>query len=132
MVSKSVARERNQVELYFIWGVVTVAVNVFIFYILKSKLGMNYQLANFIDWVITVLFSFVVNKILVFKSTSTHVFTELFSYTLTRLFSFFIELVLLWLFISVIQSGSTISKVIAHSASLVINYFLSKLLFKKV
>lgn len=128
-------KQRGQVERYFIWGVVTVAFNVYVFYLLQSKMNMDYQLANFIDWILTVLFSYIVNKIFVFRSSKNSfqsVLKEIVPYFGTRVLSLIIELILLWLFVSVLHANTTISKVIGHSFALVINYFLSKLLFMKI
>ncbi|NKC68527.1 GtrA family protein [Vagococcus fluvialis] len=121
----------QQVNLYFLWGVVTVAFNVIIFYILESMFGMNYQLANFVDWFVTVLFAYIVNKNFVFKSKSKFVIKELILFFGTRLLSFGVEVILLWLFLGILHYNPAISKLLGHSLALIINYFLSKLIFIK-
>lgn len=122
-------KQVRQVERYFVWGIVTVIFNVYVFYVLHSQLHLDYQLANFIDWILTVLFAFVVNKFLVFKSENTNLLKELLGFFGTRLLTFLIEIVLLWLLISLFNANTTISKLIGHSVALVINYYLSKFLF---
>lgn len=124
--------ETGQVGRYVVWGIVTVIFNVYLFYLLYTKANMNYQLANIIDWFFTVIFAFIVNKLFVFKSKSTALFKEIISFFGTRVLSLVLELILLWLFISILTINPTISKIIGHGVALVLNYFLSKLLFMKI
>lgn len=124
--------ETGQVGRYVVWGIVTVIFNVYLFYLLYTKANMNYQLANIIDWFFTVIFAFIVNKLFVFKSKSTALFKEVISFFGTRVLSLVLELILLWLFISILTINPTISKIIGHGVALVLNYFLIKLLFMKI
>lgn len=125
-------RVSKQANLFFIWGIITVAFNVLLFKILYSTFGMNYQLANLIDWFFTVLFSYIVNRAFVFNSKSKSIFKELLSFYGTRVVSFVAELILLWLFFAVLSFDPVLSKLLGHTFALVINYYLSKMIFMKV
>lgn len=125
-------RISKQANLFFIWGIITVAFNVALFKILFSVMGINFQLANFIDWFFTVLFSFVVNRKFVFKSTSNTIIRELGPFFGTRVLSFVVELFLLWLFLSELSIDPVLSKLLGHTIALVINYYLSKFVFTKI
>ena len=48
----------GQVQRYLLFGALTVVVNIALFYFLSHTLGIEYQLANFIDWILVVQGSF--------------------------------------------------------------------------
>lgn len=125
-------RISKQANLFFIWGVITVAFNVTLFKILFSVMGINYQLANLIDWFFTVLFSFIVNRKFVFKSASKNIIKELIPFFGTRVLSFMVELLLLWFFLAELSIDPVLSKLLGHTIALIINYYLSKFIFMKV
>ncbi|MGV0168342.1 GtrA family protein [Furfurilactobacillus sp. WILCCON 0119] len=123
--------ESSEAQRYALWGAVTVTFNVLLFYFLDKKLGIEYQLANLIDWVVSVFFAFVVNKYLVFKTHATGWWPEIGSFYLTRVLTYVIEVIFLWLLISQLTVNATVSKLIAHAIAIVVNYFLSKALVFK-
>lgn len=125
--------DRDQAQRYIVWGVVTVLINLSIFYILAHTLNVEYQVANFVAWFLSVQCSFWFEKILVFHHESKHVVKDLSKFYGTRILTFLIESVILWLGISVLGFHEVITKIIGHGLAVLGNYFLSKLVvFKKI
>ncbi|WP_374286977.1 GtrA family protein [Lactococcus sp.] len=127
--SSKTSQEGKQIVLYIIWGALTVAANLIIFYFLNNKLGMAYQVAEIIDWIIILFISFFVNKVLVFKSTTHLNLREFLYYASSRLFTLLVELALLWFFISLLKNDAMVSKVISHGTALILNYLFSRIIF---
>jgi len=125
-------KANNELQLYALWGVITVVFNVALFYVLYHMFGMGYQVANLIDWFLSVLFSFVVNKMFVFQHETVSLTKEVATFYGTRVATYLIEALILWLGITIMGANGTMTKVIGHGIALVANYFLSKwLVFKK-
>lgn len=114
---------------FILWGIVTVFFNIILYHLIYLNLGLNYQVANIITWFITVLFSYVINKIFVFDSKTKVSFSEIFLFFSSRLLSLVVELFVLWLIYDLLSVEITISKIVSHGIALIINYFLSKMLF---
>lgn len=127
--SSKTSREGKQIVLYLLWGALTVAANLIIFYLLNNKLGMAYQAAEIIDWIIILFISFFVNKVLVFKSTTHLNLREFLYYASSRLCTLLVELALLWFFISLLENDAMVSKVISHGTALILNYLFSRIIF---
>lgn len=95
----------------------------------------SYQEANVISWIFSVTFAFVTNKLWVFESrgkSGREVTREFFSFYASRIVSLFIDIGFTYLFVSVLDMGKMVSKIIASVFIVVVNYILSKLfVFKK-
>lgn len=125
-------KANNELQLYAVWGVITVVFNVVLFYVLYKMFGIEYQLANLIDWFLSVLFAFIVNKFFVFKHKTTSLIRELGTFYGTRVATYLIEFVILWLGIQLMRANPTMTKIIGHGIAIAANYVLSKLfVFKK-
>ena len=121
----------GQVQRYLLFGALTVVVNIALFYFLSHTLGIEYQLANFIDWLLVVQGSFWLDRTFVFKHKSNTPFREMGTFYSTRVATYVIEFILLWLGISIIGANGTITKIISHAVAVTVNYFLSmKVVFK--
>ena len=125
-------KANSELQLYAVWGVITVVFNVGLFYLLYHTYGIEYQVANLIDWFFSVLFAFIVNKFFVFKHKTESLFKELTTFYGTRVATYLIEFVILWIGISLMGVNGTITKVIGHGVAIAVNYVLSKVfVFKK-
>lgn len=125
--------DREEARRYAVWGVITVLINITIFYFFAHTLRVEYQISNLIAWLVSVQCSFWFDKVLVFKHKSKNVMHDMAKFYGTRIFTFLIESGILWLGISVCGFHEVITKVIGHGFAVVGNYFLSKLvIFKKV
>ncbi|WP_125545513.1 GtrA family protein [Levilactobacillus lindianensis] len=122
---------QGQVSRYLLFGAVSVVVNIVLFYLFYHTLGIEYQVANFIDWLISVQVSFWLDRQFVFMHKSDKPIKEMGTFYMTRIITFLIETVLLWFGVSVLSGNKTIVKVIGHIIALVLNFFVSKkLVFK--
>ncbi|MFC6180248.1 GtrA family protein [Lactiplantibacillus daowaiensis] len=118
---------KKQAQRYILWGSLSVIVNITMFYIFYNMLGIEYQLANFMAWVLSVQCAFWVDRILVFKHQSAHPVREMGTFYGTRVVTYVLESLILWLGISVLGVHGVITKIVGHGLAVVGNFFFSKL-----
>ncbi len=119
----------REVILYLIFGVLTTAVNMIIFFLLLNVLNIHYIISNVIAWIAAVLFAYVTNKSIVFQAKTENKkdkIREFISFIACRVFSLLIETVMLWLMVDIIDFNSNISKIITSIVVVIINYIGSK------
>ena len=107
----------REVILYLIFGVLTTAVNMIIFFLLLNVLNIHYIISN------------VTNKSIVFQAKTENKkdkIREFISFIACRVFSLLIETVMLWLMVDIIDFNSNISKIITYIVVVIINYIGSK------
>ena len=67
----SILRRNSATVYYIIFGLITTALNLLIFWIFNLILGEDfYLLSNVIAWILAAIFAYFVNKIFVFQSKS--------------------------------------------------------------
>ena len=124
---------------YIIFGVLTTAVNVVSYGLLRPVLPFrtdwNVLVANTIAWVLSVAFAFITNKLFVFKSKSFAAgifWRELTTFVGARLFSLAVDELGMFLLVNVLTWNDWVAKIIMNVIVVIINYILSKLIiFKK-
>ena len=124
---------------YIIFGVLTTAVNIVSFGLLRPVIRFNAYwdviVVNTIAWILSVAFAFITNKLFVFKSKSFEkklFMRELTTFVEARLFSLVVDTLGMTLLINVLNWNDWASKIIMTVIVIVINYILSKLvIFKK-
>lgn len=150
----------QEIITYIFFGVLTTVVNLLTFYIFKrifisigwdgifnsiipegsslQKLfvgGTDYLDANFIAWVVGVIFAFVTNKLWVFDSKSwkpSVAGKEFTGFMGARIFSFAIETIAMFTLVTLLSVNDFIAKIIVGMVVIIINYIFSKLIiFKK-
>lgn len=150
----------QEIITYIFFGVLTTVVNLLTFYIFKrifisigwdgifnsiipegsslQKLfvgGTDYLDANFIAWIVGVIFAFVTNKLWVFDSKSwkpSVAGKEFTGFMGARIFSFAIETIAMFTLVTLLSVNDFISKIIVGMVVIIINYIFSKLIiFKK-
>ena len=150
----------KEIITYIFFGVLTTVVNLITFFVFKrifisigwdgifnsfipegsalQKIfvgGTDYLDANFIAWVVGVIFAFVTNKLWVFDSKSwapSVAGKEFTGFMGARLFSFVIETVAMFILVTLLSVNDFISKIIVGVIVIILNYIFSKLLiFKK-
>lgn len=150
----------KEIITYIFFGVLTTVVNLLTFYIFKKifisigwdgifnsiipegsslqKLfvgGTDYLDANFIAWVVGVIFAFVTNKLWVFDSKSwkpSVAGKEFTGFMGARIFSFAIETIAMFTLVTLLSVNDFIAKIIVGMVVIIINYIFSKLIiFKK-
>lgn len=120
---------------YLVIGGLTTLIDIGGFALLHTVLGMHYQLANVLVWVLAVAFAFWGNKVIVFRSKSSEAKTllrEAASFVASRLFTLLFSAVFLYVTVDVLGWDGTLSKAISTVVVVVLNYVLSKLMvFRK-
>ncbi len=115
---------------YAVFGVWTTVVNVGVYILLSHFFGTAlYQLWNVIAWVAAVLYSFIVNKKYVFKSkksTKKEAGREFYGFIKGRLLSLVAEVVILFVFVSVLGLNDKIVKIFSNIVVVAINYFYAR------
>ena len=146
---KELYKKYREIIVYFVFGVLTTAVNLITFYTLESLFGTenSYLYNNVIAWVVAVVFAYVTNKLVVFESKSWAplvVLKESAEFVGARLFSLGVEEAGLWLFVEILSfgnlslkiigfniTGGFIAKVILAFIVVILNYFFSKFIIFK-
>ena len=124
----------KEILWYGFFGVLTTLINIISFDIL-DKVGVQVYLANFIAWVLSVLFAFITNKLFVFESKSFNakiLFKEMLSFFVARIVSLGIDMGGMYVLLDVFKLKKMLSKIVVNVIVIVANYIFSKLfVFKK-
>ena len=110
---------------YMVIHLISFVLNYFIFIFLMNFIkGDNVifiQITNFIAWIISMLFIFFVDKLFVPDLVNEHNSNELYKFILVRILSLIIEVLILFIFVSVLQNDLGIVKLV----SLVVLFFFN-------
>ena len=118
---------------YIFFGVMTTVVNIVAFGI-ATQLGLSWQLANFLAWLLAVLFAFVTNKLWVFNSHTDSLgglIWEFGKFMGARVLSLGIDYACMFLFISWIGWSDMVAKLLTQVVIVVANYAFSKFIIFK-
>lgn len=121
----------RELVLYFIFGTLTFFVNVIVYFLFESILGVNYLISNVIAWFFSVLFAYITNRIWVFESKSPDILKEMSLFFGGRIFSGVVDTGLMYLFIDILTIGDLISKIVVQVIVVILNYVFSKLIVFK-
>ena len=121
--------------LYGIFGVLTTVINIGVFGVLYSGLGVSNVISNVIAWVISVLFAFITNKLWVFESKNFNFklfVKELGSFTVCRVATGVLDLVIMFVGVDLLKGPAIILKITSNIIVIILNYVMSKIfVFKK-
>lgn len=119
----------EEVIRYLIFGGLTTAVNIAVFFLCDTTLGMNYLVANAISIVVSIIFAFLTNKKYVFK-TKTPTFkeslSEFFRFCTFRLLSAVFDMLSMWVLVDGIHFDANAAKLATQFIVVVLNYAFSK------
>jgi Predicted membrane protein len=124
---------------YIIFGVLTTAVNVVSYGLLRPVIHWNAQwdvlTANTIAWILSVAFAFITNKLFVFRSKSFAAklfWRELSTFVGARLLSLGVDSLGMLLMVNMLAWNDWLAKIIMNVIVVIMNYVLSKMIiFKK-
>lgn len=122
---------------YLIFGILTTIVSLSTYYllvftVLNPKHPIELQIANIIAWIICVTFAYITNRKYVFNSKNENIIKEISKFYGSRLFSLLIDMLLMYIFVSLLSYNDKIIKILVQIIIIILNYILSKLLvFKK-
>lgn len=121
--------------LYGIFGVLTTVINIGVYGVLYSGLGVSNVISNVIAWVISVLFAFITNKLWVFESKSFNFklfVKELGSFTVCRVATGVLDLGIMFVGVDLLKGPAIILKITSNIIVIILNYVMSKIfVFKK-
>lgn len=118
---------------YVFFGGLTTVVNIVAFGV-STHVGLSWQIANFIAWILSVLFAFVTNKLWVFNSHTESfgaLVWEFAKFIFARVVSLGIDYGCMFLFISAFGMSNMVAKILTQFAIVVANYAFSKFIIFK-
>lgn len=117
--------------LYLVFGVLTTAVNVVVYFACDQVFGLANTVSVAIAWLLSVMFAFVTNKLWVFESKSLFwrkVMYEMFTFFLSRLSTGTLDLLIMFVAVDCFSQSKLLWKIISNVIVVVLNYAYSKLL----
>lgn len=66
--------------MYLIFGTLTTAVNIVVYYLFSNIIHINYLFSNAVAWFLSVLFAYVTNRKYVFDSKNNQIIKEAISF----------------------------------------------------
>jgi len=132
---KKLCIKYKSIIMYGIFGVLTTAVNYFVYWLCAHPLSLDPLVSNTIAWIAGVIFAYITNRIFVFESqenTPSGIIKEVVSFVASRLFTLLVETLIMYIFVKKLGFNDLIIKLIANVVVIILNYVLSKLIvFKK-
>ena len=118
--------------MYLIFGTLTTAVNIVVYYLFSNIIHINYLFSNAVAWFLSVLFAYVTNRKHVFDSKNNQIIKEAISFFGSRLATGIMDMVLMWFLVNFNIVNDVVAKVVVNVIVVILNYILSKLVvFKK-
>ena len=122
--------------LYLFFGCLTTLISLVVYYgltlsILDATNAFELQVANILSWICGFLFAYVTNRKYVFASNNKKG-KEFLLFFLSRISTLILDMLIMFVFVTVLKFNDAIFKIISQVAVIVINYILSKIVvFKK-
>lgn len=126
---KKLYQKNEEIINYLVFGGLTTLVNVVVFFVFNSLLGVQYLIANAISIVLSILFAFFTNKKYVFKSetlTAQAWLKEFLLFCSFRLISAGFDMLSMWILVGGLELDSNLAKLATQFIVVVLNYFFSK------
>ena len=86
--------------MYLIFGTLTTAVNIVVYYLFSNIIHINYLFSNAVAWFLSVLFAYVTNRKYVFDSKNNQIIKEAISFFGSRLATGIMDMVLMWFLVN--------------------------------
>lgn len=118
-----------EVFRYFVIGVCSTALNIFLFWLFGKKLGWNEHVSNIVAWVISAMFAFLTNCFFVFRvrpNGTGEFFKFMFAFYGERLFTLGVEELLILIFITWLRLPRMPVKFVTTCITIALNYLISK------
>ncbi len=120
---------------YGIIGALTTFLNIFIYFILRSVLNLNYILSSIIAWILALIFSFFANRNFVFEKKEklkNKILKEFLFFAFTRYITGVLDIGIMVIGVEVFKQDDKLLKIISNIIGIILNYITSKfLIFKK-
>ena len=115
---------------YILAGCLTAFVNLSCYFMLSKVFSVNYLISNAIAWLLTVITGYTVDKKYVFKNRRRSK-NELLKFFGSRVLSLFIDQFMIWILVAFAGLNSSAAKIVDSAVVVVVNYLLSRKIFKK-
>lgn len=129
-------KNKKEIILYLIFGVLTTVVSLLTYYLctitfLNPNNAVEIQIANIVSWITCVTFAFFTNRKYVFESKE-DITKEGIKFYISRLSALLIDVIMIFVFVSVLKINDKIIKLVNQVIIIIFNYIASKLfVFKK-
>lgn len=120
----------REIILYLIFGVLTTAVNIAVYFICSRAFHFQVISSNIIAWLLSVLFAYLTNRKFVFKSKAvcfSSVLKECMNFFLGRLSTGILDTVIMFVSVDWLAFNDVVMKVLSNIIVIVLNYLISKL-----
>ncbi len=121
---------------YLIIGILTTIVSLATYYlltltILDANNKVYLQIANIISWLASVTFAYFTNRKFVFKVKNKSNIKECLNFYISRISTLIIDMIIMYIFVSILKFDNKIVKLIAQVVIIILNYILSKFIVFK-
>ena len=119
-----------QLILYGIFGVLTTALNIFIYWACTRLLHVPVVPSTIIAWTVAVLFAYWSNRKFVFHSETSSIrgiITEAAEFFMCRLATGIMDVAIMYVFVDVLGFHDVIIKTISNLLVIILNYVASKI-----
>ncbi len=121
---------------YLIIGILTTVVSLATYYlltltILDAENKVYLQIANIISWLASVTFAYFTNRKYVFKVKNKSNIKECLNFYISRISTLLIDMIIMYIFVSILKFDNKIVKLIAQVVIIILNYILSKFIVFK-
>lgn len=121
---------------YLIFGILTTIINLLTYYlliftILNPDNNIELQIANIFAWITSVTFAYITNKNYVFNSKNKNIIKEALKFYSSRITTLFLDMILMFIFVSILNFNDKIIKIIVAIIIIILNYIISKILVFK-
>ena len=121
---------------YLIIGVLTTVVSLATYYlltltVLNASNAIYLQIANIIAWLVSVTFAYFTNRRFVFKVQNKSNIHEGINFYLSRISTLLIDMLIMYIFVSLLKFDNRIMKLITQIVIIILNYVLSKFIVFK-
>lgn len=121
---------------YLIIGILTTIVSLVTYYlltltILDANNKVYLQIANIISWLASVTFAYFTNRKYVFKVKNKSNIKECLNFYMSRISTLIIDMIIMYIFVSILKFDNKIVKLIAQVVIIILNYILSKFIVFK-
>ena len=116
-----------QIILYGIFGVLTTALNIWLYWACTRLLGLEVVASTVIAWIIAVLFAYWSNRKFVFHSQSPEIFREAVEFFVARLATGIMDVAIMYVCVDVLKFPDVWIKTFSNILVIILNYIASKI-----
>lgn len=121
---------------YLIIGILTTVVSLATYYlltltVLNASNAIYLQISNIIAWLASVTFAYFTNRKFVFKVQNKSNIREGINFYLSRISTLLIDMLIMYIFVSLLKFDNRIMKLITQIVIIILNYVLSKFIVFK-